>query len=218
MKHVYENLQILILIINLTIGLSCGKALALPQDWPCFNFELKKIGVIEDSKSEFEYIYYNETSEYTININLMGNHQIPNLFANCGTAGCSGIIVDKINNKSEELRFFCENYSANYSKVNCIIGKGDEFIFKKINDKYIAHYCSNDKTKILSFDKNECNKCHCLIYENDKANKNLQTQLKMGCKFDNKTAHCFSNTGYEQWRNFEHNNDDFKNCINLLNK
>ena len=56
--------------------------------------------------------------------------------------------------KSENLRFFCENYSDDYSKVKCSIAKGDEFIFNKINGTYQANYCSDDKTKILIFDKN----------------------------------------------------------------
>ena len=62
--------------------------MALPQDQPCFDFELNKLETITDSKDEFEYKYKSETSLYTLEINLIGNHLHPNLFANCGTAGC----------------------------------------------------------------------------------------------------------------------------------
>ena len=58
------------------MGLSCGKVMALPQDWPCFDFELNKLETITDSKDEFEYKYKSETSLYTLEINLIGNHLI----------------------------------------------------------------------------------------------------------------------------------------------
>ena len=211
MKRGYVNFQSLILTISIVLGLSYGKADALPQDWPCFDFELNKVEVIADNKDEFEYKYKGETSLYTIEINLIGNYQDLNLFANCGSAGCGGTISENKTGKSENLRFFCENYSDDYSKVKCSIVKGDEFIFNQINGTYQANYCSDDKTKILIFDKNKCNDCHCVIYgKND-----TQTLLKMGCDFRDNVAHCFSYIGYEEWRNFENNENDFKNCVKL---
>jgi len=44
------NFQSLILTISIVLGLSYGKANALPQDWPCFDFELNKIN--KDDKSD----------------------------------------------------------------------------------------------------------------------------------------------------------------------
>lgn len=211
MKRGYVNFQSLILTISIVLGLSYGKANALPQDWPCFDFELNKVEVIADNKDEFEYKYKGETSLYTIEINLIGNYQDLNLFANCGSAGCGGTISENKTGKSENLRFFCENYSDDYSKVKCSIVKGDEFIFNQINGTYQANYCLDDKTKILTFDKNKCDNCHCVIYgKND-----TQTLLKMGCDFRDNVAHCFSYAGYEEWRNFENNENDFKNCVKL---
>ena len=211
LKHVYGNFQHLIQTISIVLGLSCDKALALPQDLPCSNFELNKTEVITNSKDEFEYKYIGKTPLYTIEINLMGNHQDLNLFANCGSAGCGGVFRDNKTGKSENLRFFCENNSDNYSKVKCSIVKGDEFIFNQINGIYKVNYCLDDKTKILIFDKNKCNNCHCTVYEKD----NTQILLKMGCDFKNNIAHCFSYSGYEEWRNFENNENDFKNCVKL---
>ena len=211
MKRGYVNFQSLILTISIVLGLSYGKANALPQDWPCFDFELNKVEVIADNKDEFEYKYKGETSLYSIEINLNGNYKDLNLFANCGSAGCGGTISENKTGKSENLRFFCENYSDDYSKVKCSIVKGDEFIFNQINGTYQANYCLDDKTKILTFDKNKCDNCHCVIYgEND-----TQTLLKMGCDFSDNVAHCFSYAGYEEWRNFENKEDDFKNCVKL---
>ena len=212
LKHVYANFLILILIISIVLSLSCGKVMALPQDWPCFDFELNKLETITDSKDEFEYKYKSETSLYTVEINLIGNHLHPNLFANCGTSGCRGIVSDNKTGKSENLRFFCESYSDNYSKVICRIAKGDEFIFNKIDGNYQTTYCSNNKKKILTFNKDKCNACHCVIY----GKGDNQTQLKMGCDFRDNVAHCFSYNGYEEWRNFENNENDFKNCVNLI--
>ena len=211
MKRGYVNFQSLILTISVVLGLSYGKADALPQDWPCFDFELNKVEVIADNKDEFEYKYKGETSLYTIEINLNGNYQDLNLFANCGSAGCGGTISENKTGKSENLRFFCENYSDDYSKVKCSIVKGDEFIFNKINGTYQANYCLDDKTKILTFDKNKCDNCHCVIYGINDA----QTLLKMGCDFRDNVAHCFSYIGYEEWRNFENNENDFKHCVKL---
>ena len=37
----------------------------------------------------------------------------------------------------------------------------------------------------------------------------------MGCDFRDNVAHCFSYAGYEEWRNFENNENDFKNCVKL---
>lgn len=212
LKRGYGNFQSLILSISIPLGLSCGEVMASPQDWPCSDFELNKTNIVAENEVEFEYKYIGKTSLYTVEINLIGNHQYPNLFANCGTSGCGGVISENKTGKSENLKFFCENYSNDYSKVKCGIAKGDEFIFNQIKGTYQVNYCLDDKTKILTFDKNKCNDCHCVIHEKDDS----QTQLKMGCDFRDNTAHCFSYNGYEEWRNFENKENDFKNCVNLI--
>ena len=211
MKQDYGNFQSLILIISVVCGVSCGKVNALPQDWPCSYFELEKVDTIKDKDDIFEYKYRGETDNYTIDLILEGNHVYPQLFANCGTSGCGGVLSENKTGKSENLRFFCENYSDDYSKIKCSIAKGDEFIFNQISGIYQVNYCSDDKTKILTFDRNKCNSCHCVIYEKDE----VQIQLKMGCDFKDNMAHCFSYSGYEEWRNFNNKEYDFKNCVNL---
>ena len=50
MKRGYVNFQSLILTISIVSGLSYDKANGLPQDWPCFDFELNKIN--KDDKSD----------------------------------------------------------------------------------------------------------------------------------------------------------------------
>lgn len=203
-------------MINVILGQSCGKAFALPQDWPCFGIEVNKVAVIRDSENDFEYMYHGEKQNYVVDINLIGEHQIPNSFANCGTAGCGGVITDKTTGKSEELNFFCEEYTENYTKVMCGIGKGDEFVFDKISDEeYEVHYCSDDKTKKLKFNQTNCQECHCVMKWYDKEKKDSSGQSKMGCLFEKSQAHCFTYNGYEKWRNFETNTNDFRNCEGL---
>lgn len=216
LKHGYENLVTLIAVTNVILGLSCGKAVALPQDWPCFGVEVNKVGIIQDSEDKFEYVYHGEAENYVVDINLMGNHPIPNLFANCGTAGCGGKIMDKTTGRTEEINFFCEEYVKDYTKVRCGIGKGDEFIFDKIsNGEYEVHYCSDDRTKTLKFNRTDCQGCHCVMKWYDNGKENLDGQLTMGCLFEKHQAHCFTYNGYEKWRNFETDDNDFMNCVGL---
>lgn len=219
MKRDYGNLVTLGVVTDIILGLSCGKAFALPQDWPCFEIKVNKIAVIQDSADDFEYVYHGERGNYVVDINLMGERQIPNSFANCGTAGCGGMITDKATGKSEELNFFCEEYTEDYTKVKCGIGKGDEFVFDKISaEEYAVRYCSDDKTKTLRFNQADCQRCHCVMkwYNNEK--EDLEGQLSMGCLFENVQAHCFTYNGYEKWQNFETNPDDFTNCLGLTTK
>lgn len=219
MKRGYGNLVTLAVITDVILRLSYGEVFALPQDWPCFEIEVNKVEVIRDSEDDFEYVYHGERENYTVDINLMGEHQIPNSFANCGTAGCGGIITDKTTRKSEELNFFCEEYTADYTKVTCGIGKGDEFIFDKISDKeYEVHYCSDDKTKTLKFNQTDCQECHCVMNWYDNGNIDTGGQLTMGCSFENQQAHCFTYSGYEKWRNFVTSTNDFTNCLGLMSK
>lgn len=107
----------------------CGEACALSQGWPCFEFELEKKGVIQDTDDEFEYVYWGEKDGYVVEINLFGSHQYPTLFANCGTAGCGGVITEKSTGKTENLSFFCEKYNEDFAKVSCFIGGGNEAVF-----------------------------------------------------------------------------------------
>ena len=201
LKRGYVNFLVLILIISATLSLSCGEVKALPQDWPCYDFELYKVEIIKEDIEEFEYGYTGETNGYIVNINLLGFHKYPNLFANCGTAGCSGEIINKATQKTENLRFFCENYNEDFSKVTCNISKGDEFIFEKTNNQYVAYYCTDNKSKTIIFNKNECDDSRCVMYWVDNNIKNESTNLKMSCHFDEQKAHCFTNNGYDDWLN-----------------
>jgi len=198
------------------VGLSCDRADALSQDWPCEEFYVYKTGVINDSDNEFEYSYKGETSKYIIDINLLGSHLFPNLFANCGTSGCLGTITEKSTTKSDSLRFFCEEYNEDYTKAKCHISFGDEAIFaKESKNSYSVHYCADNPKKILRFNVSDCEKCHCLAYWYDEDSKNMLGSILMACKIEKTKAHCFTYSGYEQWQNFNNNAEDYENCVGL---
>lgn len=200
----------------MVVLLSCGNVYALPQDWPCFGIQLKKHNIIKETKDNFEYSYLGETDKYIVKINLSGSHIFPTLFANCGTAGCNGIITEKETNKNETLRFFCDEYSKDYTKVACHIGFGGEAYFNKDNkNNFILHYCSDNPEKTLRFNLSDCNNCHCKMYWYDHGIKEKTGNFTMACKNEKNQAHCFTYYGYEEWRNFENKEKDYDNCVGL---
>lgn len=196
--------------------LFCSQAYALPQDWPCFSINVQKNTVIEENDNNFEYAYIGETNGYTLNINLSGIYKFPSLFANCGTLGCSGTITEKSTKKYENLLFFCEEYNDDYTKVKCHIAQGDEFVFDKKNEKeYTVNYCIDNQQKNMKINPLNCSDCHCLAYWYDDNIKNKIAPLNLVCKKEQNKLHCFTNNGYEKWRNFESNSNDFQNYYGL---
>ena len=60
-----NNLFILVCVIF------CGRAYALPQDWPCFGIEVEKYKTVSDVDGLFEYAYKGEKDGYVLNINAV---------------------------------------------------------------------------------------------------------------------------------------------------
>lgn len=194
----------------------CGKAYALPQDWPCFGIQVEKYKTVSDADGIFEYTYKGEKDGYVLNINLSGFSDFPTSFADCGNSGCFGIITETATGRTEHLRFFCEEYNDDYTKVTCYAGLGEEVIFEKEDDKnYVVHYCSDNSQKTLRFNLNDCDKCYCKMYWYEGNIKDTTGSYGMACKKEENKAHCFTNYGYESWRNFQNKVDDFQNCIGL---
>lgn len=194
----------------------CGRVFALPQDFPCHEFELRKVQAISETAQDFEYAYRSRNDGYILETKLFGSHNSPTLFANCGTSGCGGIITDIKTGKSESVRLECATVDeANYENIRCHVIKGDEFIFDKEHDEYVAHYCPDNKKLSLQFQLFDCKKCHCKMswYDGDK--KKEAGSWEMGCKIETNQAHCFTNNGYDEWRNFEFETNDFQDCVGL---
>lgn len=200
----------------LCVFLFCGNAFALPQDWPCFGIEVEPSEIINNSEDYFEYIYKGEEKGYSLSVNLSGYRDVPSSFANCGNSGCVGIITEMATNRTESLRFFCEKYNDDYTKVTCNIVFGEEVIFDNMkNGNYEVQYCSDNKKKIMRFNLSDCKKCHCTMYWYDENDKDKVYQNEMACKKEGNKAHCFTYYGYEVWQNFQNEDDDFKNCVDL---
>ena len=196
--------------------ISCGKAYALPQDWPCFGIEVKKYKTVSNVDGVFEYAYKGEKDGYVLNINLSGFSDFPTSFANCGNSGCFGKITETTTGRTEHLRFFCEEYNDDYTKVTCYAGLGEEIIFdEENNNNYVVHYCSDNLQKTLRFNVNDCNKCHCTMYWYDGNKKNESGNYGIACRKDGNKAQCFTYYGYEAWRDFKNKDDDFQNCVGL---
>ncbi len=101
-------------------------------------------------------------------------------------------------------------------RVTCYVGFGQEAVFdKEDTEKYVVHYCTDNMQKALRFDLTDCERCHCTMYWYDDEVKNTPGEYQMACKKDDRKAHCFTYYGYEVWRNFENEDDDFQNCVGL---
>jgi len=193
----------------------CGRAFALSQDWPCFEFEMKKVQTISENNQEFEYGYQGERKGYLLTVNLSGFADEKTSFADCGTTGCRGIITEIKTNKSEVVRLECYAIDNNYENVRCHISSADEFVFHKENGEYVVNYCSDAPQRTLRFKHSDCKGCHCKMFWYDDGKKDKTGNWDMGCRIEGDQSHCFTYNGYEEWRNFENKEQDFQNCIGL---
>ena len=200
------------IILILFIVLSCGRVYALPQDWPCFALKVEKYETISDNNGVFEYAYKGDTKGYSLNINLSGSSKFPTSFANCGNTGCVGTITEKNTGRKEDLNFFCDGYT----KVTCYVGLGEDAVFHSTgNGNYVVNYCLDDKQKTLRFNLKDCDECHCKMYWYDGEVKKAIGEYSMACKKEENKARCFTYYGYESWRHFQNEDNDFENCVKL---
>ena len=100
--------------------------------------------------------------------------------------------------------------------AKCHIRKGEEVVFtEESNENYVLHYCSDDKQKTLRFNKSDCNKCHCRIYDYEgNVRQNTRSNV-LGCKKDKDEIYCMTGNVYVEKYNPTGEIDDFKNCVNL---
>ena len=196
----------------------CGSAFALSQDWPCFEFKMKKTKTIREDSQGFEYSYSGEKNGYLLTVNLLGDTISPTSFANCGTTGCQGSIMEIKTGKTDAVRLDCFTDNENYENVQCNITGADEFIFHKENGEYVVNYCSNEPQRTLRFKISDCKGCHCKMFWYNGDKRNIIGHWEMGCIIQENQAHCFSYNGYEEWRKFENKEQDFQNCIGMMTK
>ena len=194
-------------MLILLIALSCGSAYALPQDWPCKDFELQKC---EQTEKSTDYIVYcGKDNDYALKVNVFW--QKDKEADDCGTAGCDGTIKNLKTEQEENLRFFCKTEN-NYNIAKCNIRVGEEYILHKVTDDYYqVNLCSSTFFKYVNF--NECSECMCIVHDSRK--KGGDSDFYMGCRIENSNKlHCMTGNIYEE--KYDPTNDnDFKNCISL---
>lgn len=188
------------------MGLFCGRAYALPQDWPCTAFELKKCEQARSEDLTGHTVYCRQDDNYVSKVNVFWREDMES--DDCGTAGCGGTITNLKTGQEENLRFFCEAEN-NYDGAKCYIRGGEEYILQKVTDEYYkVNLCDNASYKYVNL--NECSGCTCVLHDSRK-----QEDFYMGCKQDKDSLHCMSGNVYDEKYNPSGGTDDFKNCIGL---
>ena len=188
---------------------SCGKAYALPQDWPCKTFEIEKYEGAENKSSDDYITYHGQDGDYLLNVNIFWKTNLP--LDDCGTAGCTGTIKNVKTGQEEDLRFFCEAEN-NFDIAKCYIRAGEEYILTKISEEYYrVNLCDNTSYKYVRL--NECFGCTCVLHNSDK--QNGEADLYMGCKKNENDLHCMTGNIYSETYNPAGSVDDFKNCVGL---
>jgi len=84
----------------------CGKAHALPQDYPCRFFTLYETKILEQNADELHNLYKGQDGNYVIEIEAFWNLNSPDDSADCGTAGCVGSIINMKTKQEHFLSFF----------------------------------------------------------------------------------------------------------------
>ena len=191
------------------IFLSCGNVYALPQDWPCTAFELKKCDQAENENLTDSEAYCGQDDKYVLKVNVFWNKQAKS--DECGTAGCDGIIKNVETGQEENLRFFCEA-EDDYNAAKCYIRTGEEYILSKVSEgQYQVNLCDNTSYKYVSLE--ECSGCTCVLHDSRKPDGTLD--FYMGCKKNKDYLHCMTGNIYEEKYSPTSNADDFKNCVGL---
>jgi hypothetical protein len=96
----------------------CGKAHALPQDWPCKFIHIKKVKEISVDGVSFEKEYYGEAYGFSLSITNQGLYDFPYSGINCGSSGCIGVLTELKTKQIEYPRFDC-NFTDNENILSC---------------------------------------------------------------------------------------------------
>lgn len=198
------------LVILLAV-MFCGKAYALPQDWPCGPFILKQASILSQNNSELESEYTGIYKQYSLSVNVFWQLNPLHSEDDCGTAGCSGTITNNQTKQTENLRFFCETENnANLKTLKCYINNNEEYLLSPYkNNEYRAELCG---TYYKTVDINECGKCSCTVEDS----RGSQYSAKMNCNLENTgKLHCLTGNIYSEKYFPQKTADDFENCVGL---
>lgn len=197
-------------LIILLVVIFCGKAYALPQDWPCSPFILKQARILSQNNSELESEYTGTHKQYSLSVNIFWLLNPLYSEDDCGTAGCSGTITDNQTRQTENLRFFCETEnSANLKALKCYINNNEEYLLSPYkNNEYRTELCG---TYYKTVDINECEKCSCLV----KDSRGSQYSAKMNCLLENNKLHCLTGNTYSEKYFPKNTVNDYEKCVGL---
>lgn len=185
----------------------CGTAVALPQDWPCEDFELYAVG----KGQEWGHKFQGNNGLYEITIQNFDETENQPYIYNCGNAGCLGTLKNLETGKSEDMRFDCLFNQQKKSLLCHRLDGGTYLLTKAGADKYQVQLCGG-YYKYL--DISQCSACKCII--KDSRGQQVASDMEMNCIRENEdNLRCFTYAGYENWRNFEDKNEDFENCVGL---
>lgn len=129
---------------------------ALPQDWPCDEVVLQKVGENEDGKGVFR----GQNGEYQIEISSFDETAEHPFLYNCGNGGCWGIFKNLTTGVEEGMRFDCL-LAEDKETMSCSRISGDEYLFGKVSDnEYRVELCGE---YYLSLDLNQCEDEICVV-------------------------------------------------------
>ncbi len=207
LKRGYENLKNSLLASFFMMIFACGTAVALPQDWPCEDFELYAVG----KGQEWGHKFQGNNGLYEITIQNFDETENQPYIYNCGNAGCLGTLKNLETGKSEDMRFDCLFNQQKKSLLCHRLDGGTYLLTKAGADKYQVQLCGG-YYKYL--DISQCSACKCII--KDSRGQQVASDMEMNCIRENEdNLRCFTYAGYENWRNFEDKNEDFENCVGL---
>ena len=207
LKRGYENLKNSLLASFFMMIFVCGTAVALPQDWPCEDFELYAVG----KGQEWGHKFQGNNGLYEITIQNFDETENQPYIYNCGNAGCLGTLKNLETGKSEDMRFDCLFNQQKKSLLCHRLDGGTYLLTKAGADKYQVQLCGG-YYKYL--DISQCSACKCII--KDSRGQQVASDMEMNCIRENEdNLRCFTYAGYENWRNFEDKNEDFENCVGL---
>jgi len=198
-------------LLILLVIFSCGKALALPQDWLCEEILVKKVKELQHDDVSYRNLYYGKNQYYSLSLELEGSYKYPNAVISCGTAGCYGTITNLQTNVSENMRFDCF-FTKDKDVFSCHRIDNDEYLLTLSKpDTYTVQLCNSYN---LYVNIQECDQCKCIIHDS-RGNKG-SSDRQLNCYRENESQiRCFSYFGYEKWRNFENKENDFDKCVGL---
>lgn len=203
----YDDLKNRYLFLFMGMVFTCGRANALPQDWPCAEIDLNIVA----NGNEWGHKFQGNNGLFEVTINNFDETEDQPYIYNCGNSGCLGTIKNLKTGKYEAMRFDCL-YNAQQKSLRCRRIDGDEYLLTKVSEnKYQVQLCNN---YYKSLNINQCSGCKCTLQ--DSRGKQAASDLMMNCLKENaNTLRCFSYNGYEKWRNFENKDEDFENCVGL---